>query len=139
MASAMSTPGSGTRATSPTVFQQQREELVREIAVVGSLLVNTRCILTMTGHGTGPPEHKPAESKSREYHHGKYWWSDYSRRCSHVQVGNEFGSVEALWSQFENFMGRPEGENGDEKEGQEGDVRPKSEGDAEGDSIVHER
>lgn len=25
-----------------------------------------------------------------------------------VQVGNEFGSVEALWSQFENFMGRPE-------------------------------
>lgn len=27
-----------------------------------------------------------------------------------VQVGNEFGSVEALWSQFENFMGRPEEE-----------------------------
>jgi DASH complex subunit DAD1 len=26
------------------------------------------------------------------------------------QVGNEFGSVEALWSQFENFMGRPEEE-----------------------------
>lgn len=23
-------------------------------------------------------------------------------------MGNEFGSVEALWSQFENFMGRPE-------------------------------
>jgi DASH complex subunit DAD1 len=27
-----------------------------------------------------------------------------------MQVGNEFGSVEALWSQFENFMGRLEGE-----------------------------
>lgn len=25
-------------------------------------------------------------------------------------MGNEFGSVEALWSQFENFMGRPEEE-----------------------------
>ena len=24
-----------------------------------------------------------------------------------MKVGNEFGSVEALWSQFENFMGRP--------------------------------
>lgn len=29
-----STPGSGGRAASPTVFEQQREELVREIAVV---------------------------------------------------------------------------------------------------------
>jgi DASH complex subunit DAD1 len=28
-------------------------------------------------------------------------------------VGNEFSSVEALWSQFENFMGRPEEEKGD--------------------------
>lgn len=25
-------------------------------------------------------------------------------------MGNEFGSVEALWSQFENFMGRPQEE-----------------------------
>ena len=25
-------------------------------------------------------------------------------------MGNEFSSVEALWSQFENFMGRPEEE-----------------------------
>ncbi|KAI2731778.1 hypothetical protein DTO012A8_10219 [Penicillium roqueforti] len=30
-----------------------------------------------------------------------------------IAVGNEFGSVEALWSQFENFMGRPE-EQGEE-------------------------
>ena len=27
-----------------------------------------------------------------------------------AQVGNEFSNVEALWSQFENFMGRPEEE-----------------------------
>ncbi|PLN86908.1 hypothetical protein BDW42DRAFT_189825 [Aspergillus taichungensis] len=49
------------RSSTPTVFEQQREDLVREIAV----------------------------------------------------VGNEFGSVEALWSQFENFMGRPEEEGKD--------------------------
>ncbi|CAI7651806.1 unnamed protein product [Penicillium bialowiezense] len=55
---------SGDRTASPTVFEQQREELVREIAV--------------------------------------------------NQVGNEFSSVEALWSQFENFMGRPE-EEGEEQ------------------------
>lgn len=34
MAWIQSTPGSGGRAASPTVFEQQREELVREIAVV---------------------------------------------------------------------------------------------------------
>ena len=34
MAFSNSTPGSGGRATSPTVFEQQREELVREIALV---------------------------------------------------------------------------------------------------------
>ena len=28
------------------------------------------------------------------------------------QIGNEFSSVEALWSQFENVMSRPEEENG---------------------------
>lgn len=33
-----STPGSGGRAASPTVFEQQREELVREIAVVSDKL-----------------------------------------------------------------------------------------------------
>ncbi|GJP93855.1 hypothetical protein AlacWU_06754 [Aspergillus niger] len=53
------TPIPKNRSSSPTVFEQQRAELVREIAV----------------------------------------------------VGNEFGSVEALWSQFENFMGRPGEEN----------------------------
>jgi hypothetical protein len=36
-----STPGSGGRAASPTVFEQQREELVREIAVVSETLPNT--------------------------------------------------------------------------------------------------
>ncbi|KUL83310.1 hypothetical protein ZTR_11335 [Talaromyces verruculosus] len=51
-------------------------------------------------------------------------------------VGNEFSSVEALWSQFENFMGAEEGQQqqaqqqhqqqgqdnrGDGEEGEEGD------------------
>jgi DASH complex subunit DAD1 len=38
MAWLQSTPGSGRRAASPTVFEQQREELVREIAVVSGLI-----------------------------------------------------------------------------------------------------
>ncbi|KUI53280.1 DASH complex subunit DAD1 [Cytospora mali] len=43
-----------------------------------------------------------------------------------IAVGNEFSSVEALWSTFENVMGKEEGEEGDgkdnkETEGQRGD------------------
>ena len=56
------------------------------------------------------------------------------------QVGNEFGSVEALWSQFENFMGRPEGENADGRpnEGHDGSNQPKYEEDEEN-TVIHER
>lgn len=32
------------------------------------------------------------------------------------QVGKEFSSVEALWSQFENFMGRPEDDEGEDND-----------------------
>lgn len=35
-----------------------------------------------------------------------------------LQVGNEFGAVEALWSQFEGVMGQ-ESEEGEGKEGTE--------------------
>ncbi|KAJ5371023.1 uncharacterized protein N7496_007115 [Penicillium cataractarum] len=74
-----STPGSGGRAASPTVFEQQREELVREIAVgMEQVLQNINRL-----------------NRNLE---------------SIITVGNEFSSVEALWSQFENFMGRPEEE-----------------------------
>lgn len=38
------------------------------------------------------------------------------------KVGNEFGSVEALWSQFENFMGRSE------EEGKDAGSAPREEG-----------
>ncbi|KAI9375134.1 DASH complex subunit Dad1-domain-containing protein [Aspergillus egyptiacus] len=72
----MSTPGPK-RSTSSTVFEQQREELVREIAVgMEQVLQNINRL-----------------NRNLE---------------SIIAVGNEFGSVEALWSQFENFMGRPE-------------------------------
>ena len=36
------------------------------------------------------------------------------------QVGNEFGAVEALWSQFENVMAKEEGDGAGEENG-EGD------------------
>lgn len=40
---------------------------------------------------------------------------------SESQVGNEFGAVEALWSQFEHVMARDEGvgKEGDGEEGEE--------------------
>ena len=42
-----------------------------------------------------------------------------------AQVGNEFGAVEALWSQFEGVMAQepeePDGREGDEKRGEEED------------------
>ncbi|KAF3384569.1 hypothetical protein F1880_002790 [Penicillium rolfsii] len=79
MAWVNSPPGSGGRAASPTVFEQQREELVREIAMsMEQVLQNINRL-----------------NRNLE---------------SIITVGNEFSSVEALWSQFENFMGRPEEE-----------------------------
>ncbi|KAJ5747050.1 uncharacterized protein N7511_008746 [Penicillium nucicola] len=107
MAWHQSTPSSGGRAATPTVFEQQREELVREIAVgMEQVLQNINRL-----------------NRNLE---------------SVIAVGNEFGSVEALWSQFENFMGRPEEEgeeggdgnnnnNGKRKVSGESDVMVKSE------------
>ncbi|KAF7714672.1 Uncharacterized protein PECH_008298 [Penicillium ucsense] len=77
MAFSTSTPGPEGRATSPTVFEQQRQELVREIAVgMEQVLQNMNRL-----------------NRNLE---------------SIITVGNEFSSVEALWSQFENYMGRPQ-------------------------------
>ncbi|KAK4922723.1 Dolichyl-diphosphooligosaccharide-protein glycosyltransferase subunit dad1 [Elasticomyces elasticus] len=74
---------SGDRTASPTIFEQQREELVREIAVgMEQVLQNMNRL-----------------NRNLE---------------SVIAVGNEFSSVEALWSQFENFMGRQE-EEGEEQ------------------------
>ncbi|OJJ51121.1 hypothetical protein ASPZODRAFT_32253, partial [Penicilliopsis zonata CBS 506.65] len=62
---------------SPSVFEQQREELVREIAVgMEQVLQNINRL-----------------NRNLE---------------SIIAVGNEFGSVEALWSHFENFMAKPD-------------------------------
>jgi len=60
MAWANSTPGSGGRAATPTVFEQQREELVREIAVVcftpRSVLFHL--LMFILGYGTGASEYE---------------------------------------------------------------------------------
>ncbi|KAA8652835.1 hypothetical protein EYZ11_003319 [Aspergillus tanneri] len=77
------TPTSKPRSSTPTVFEQQREEIVREIAGgMEQVLQNINRL-----------------NRNLE---------------SIIAVGNEFSSVEALWSQFENFMARPghENENG---------------------------
>ncbi|KAJ5587162.1 uncharacterized protein N7459_002927 [Penicillium hispanicum] len=103
MAWISSTPGSGARAASPTVFEQQREELVREIAVgMEQVLQNMNRL-----------------NRNLE---------------SIITVGNEFGSVEALWSQFENFMDRPEDEA---EEGGNGKRKVSGENEGQGHSGTH--
>ncbi|KAK3941694.1 hypothetical protein QBC46DRAFT_91101 [Diplogelasinospora grovesii] len=43
-----------------------------------------------------------------------------------AMVGNDFSSVEALWSQFESVMAKPEDQHNTETEGHEGNVEQKS-------------
>jgi DASH complex subunit DAD1 len=49
------------------------------------------------------------------------------------QIGNEFASVEALWSQFETVMGREneDGLRGESGEGEEGEDRGQDGGDGQ--------
>lgn len=122
-----STPGSGERAASPTVFEQQREELVREIAVVSIMPAPSSTFYT----NSREIEHKLICNLQQGMEQVLQNINRLNRNlesiitvriiypCSitlstsfanDIQVGNEFSSVEALWSQFENFMGRPEEE-----------------------------
>ena len=91
MAWVNSPPGSGGRAASPTVFEQQREELVREIAMVSDKLslskkfhkiyefaptiCNWICVNLDSApeHGTSTPKHQPSESEPREHHHSTFY------------------------------------------------------------------
>ncbi|EAL91212.1 DASH complex subunit DAD1 [Aspergillus fumigatus Af293] len=84
------------RRSTPTVFEQQRAELVREIAVVSnSALDKTQKSLH---HATVQGMEQVLQNINR-----------LNRNLeSIIAVGNEFSSVEALWSQFENFMDRSE-------------------------------
>lgn len=50
-----------------------------------------------------------------------------------IAVGNEFGSVEALWSQFENVMGHEPNAQGEEAKSDGGE-----EGESERDDGEHE-
>ncbi|KAH8425178.1 DASH complex subunit DAD1 [Aspergillus melleus] len=95
------TPISKPRSSTPTVFEQQRGELVREIAGgMEQVLQNINRL-----------------NRNLE---------------SIISVGNEFGSVEALWSQFENFMAKPEQEA-------ESGTKQKEHHQDEGQSEVHEQ
>lgn len=57
-----------------------------------------------------------------------------------IAVGNEFGSVEALWSQFENVMGHEPAPNEEEKsEAEEGTERDDEERGDEGSEVDESR
>ena len=65
---------------------------------------------------------------------------DADKKLIASQVGNEFGAVEALWSQFENVMAKEEGERNDEGAG-EGNAGEEEAEEREGEeeTIVDER
>ncbi|KAL1969657.1 hypothetical protein VTN77DRAFT_8210 [Rasamsonia byssochlamydoides] len=81
MSTSASGPAKAAATHQPTVFEQQREELIREIALgMENVLQNINRL-----------------NRNLE---------------SIIAVGNEFSSVEALWSQFENFMGTMQHQDG---------------------------
>ncbi|EAQ86854.1 hypothetical protein CHGG_08107 [Chaetomium globosum CBS 148.51] len=99
-----------------TYFEQQREELIGEIAMS---VTDAVCV--------GPNE--------QSFEHVLANINKLNRSLEAViAVGNEFSSVEALWSQFENVMAKEEPEEGgaakseDRQEGQEEADRVKVEG-----------
>ena len=57
-----------------------------------------------------------------------------------VAVGNEFSSVEALWSQFENVMAKEEGEQEQTQQGQQGNNKEEGQSgdDGDGDEVEEE-
>lgn len=96
-----STSAAGTRGGEKSYFEQQREELIAEIAMsFEHVLANINKL-----------------NRSLE---------------AVITVGNEFSSVEALWSQFENVMGKEQGEGGEREEGEgETSVADQTEGASE--------
>ncbi|CAI7592840.1 unnamed protein product [Penicillium glandicola] len=136
MAWLQQTPGSGDRAASPTVFEQQREELVREIAVVCTMSNTRRTRQSLSA----------AATDVNLFDQGMEQVLQNINRLNRnlesvIAVGNEFGSVEALWSQFENFMGRSEeqeeaGSGNGKKVSGESDVSGVKRENDEGDSTV---
>ncbi|KAK4453065.1 putative dash complex subunit dad1 protein [Podospora aff. communis PSN243] len=96
-----STSAAGTREKS--YFEQQREELMAEIAMVCH------------------PRHQIVEllfdRVVQSFEHVLANINKLNRSLEAViTVGNEFSSVEALWSQFENVMGKEPEEVGDKSE-----------------------
>ncbi|KAK1703210.1 DASH complex subunit Dad1 [Colletotrichum lupini] len=91
---------SGTREK--TYFEQQREELIGEIAM------------------------ENADGEIQNFEQVLANINKLNRSLEAViTVGNEFSSVEALWSQFENVMAKEPEENkqGDTEEGSDGEMK----------------
>lgn len=91
-------------------FEQQREALMGEIAMVRANSLPPALVLTPS-----PPA--PAQSFEQVLAN----INKLNRNLEAViTVGNEFSSVEALWSTFENVMAKEqgEGEGGEAAEGQ---------------------
>ncbi|KAK1730517.1 hypothetical protein CaCOL14_001007 [Colletotrichum acutatum] len=112
---------SGTREK--TYFEQQREELIGEIAMnfeqvlanINKLNRSLEAVITVESLPF-PPFSNTLALETRAL-----IWAGFTAS----QVGNEFSSVEALWSQFENVMAKEPEENkqGDTEEGSDGETK----------------
>jgi len=141
-------------AREKTYFEQQREALIGEIAVVRLPFAPSRArrrivgcwtrltrVCASTELRTRPRQRQQAEPLPRGRHSSKQTphspCLDGSAEGAVLprsaadrgfrKVGNEFSSVEALWSQFENVMAKDPDDGKAETEGTEG----RSEGDAD--------
>lgn len=110
-------------------FEQQRQLLVNDVAAVSlrpppNNIRKPVLMISWAESGECATKHQQAQSKSGGRDCGTVmrehlrWWHVLMDDCG-IQVGNEFGQVEGLWSQMENIMAKEQEkeENKDTKEG----------------------
>lgn len=141
---AASSSTGGPWATEKSFFEQQRDVLLQEIGIVSAVAATCECLeLTRVKSFEHVLANINKLNRSLEgviavrntliliVHLKELMW------LAHLQVGNEFSSVEALWSQFENVMAKdpdaegqaPDDEDGEER-GREDETEPQPENEA---------
>ncbi|KAI2783300.1 DASH complex subunit Dad1-domain-containing protein [Daldinia loculata] len=110
-----STTPAGTREK--TYFEQQREALIGEIAMVRILLTHIPHFPLLSAVAYFPTSFNHILLQSFEHVLANINKLNRSLEAV-VAVGNEFSSVEALWSQFEGVMAKDPEEATPEGEGQ---------------------
>lgn len=113
-----------------TEFERQRSELIQEIAEVSHPIASqpVSSKFACPPLPSSPPCQKPPYlPQPQSFEHVLANVNKLNRNLEAViTVGNEFSSVEALWSTFENVMGKPAATAEEEKAG-EAEQQPQQE------------